>query len=217
MQLLPSLITVIACKPIASPHVLRDLGAQQDALIKSDICASPGSAMIAALAALEARAQGEPAHTLTDKSSFVTISANGRDDDNREDNRAKEGEKAAADAVRKKAEDEVAKQLLLQGVNQALLSDQKDNAAANEMDNVLRAVTIAQREPEKSTVILVVQEVKVSIELEIQVDDTRKETKKLNVSVFKQEVVVANRGKQETETVLSKHAHLITCSDLTNL
>src|SRR5690242_2444760 len=103
MQVLPSLITVIACKPVASPHVLRDLGAQQDALIKSDICASPGSAMIAALAALEARAQGEPAQKLADKSSFVNISANGRGDDNREDNRAKEGEKAADDAVSKKA------------------------------------------------------------------------------------------------------------------
>lgn len=175
--------------------------------------------MIAALTALESRAQGEIVQTKIDSSLVVNININDRDSKDRDEEGGREGkaedkDKAIADAARKEAEDAVARQALLQGVNQALLVEQKANAAANEMDNVLRAMALAQKEPDRSTVILVVQEVKVSVELEVQVDKERKETRKVDASVFKQEVVVANRGKQETRTVMGKHAYIISSAQI---
>ncbi|KAJ4991782.1 hypothetical protein SVAN01_02632 [Stagonosporopsis vannaccii] len=204
------------CKPITSPHILRDLGPQQDSLTKPETCASPASSMTTVLTALESRVQGEVTQMRTDSSVLVNIDVKdgGQETIEGELVTNQREEKATVGADRKKLEGVVAEQLLLQGVDQALLADHKANAVANEMDNVLRAVALAQKEPEKTTVILVVQEVKVSIELEVQTEDKRQESRNVDASVFKQEVIVANRGKQETETVLMYNPRTLTAADI---
>lgn len=95
-----------------------------------------------------------------------------------------------------------AKRLMLQQVNHALAIDQQVNAATNERDNVLRAMALLQKEPDKSTVVLVVREIIISIELEVEGDNKERERKKVDARMYKQEAIVANRGKQETQTVM---------------
>lgn len=100
----------------------------------------------------------------------------------------------ANEAARKKAEDADVQKLILQDVNHALLVDQPANAAEAELDNVLRVMALGQKDADKSTVVLIVQEIRVVAEKDV---DHR---------FFKQEAVVANRGKPETKTVMGKHA-----------
>lgn len=179
------------------------------------MCASSGSGMIAALSALESKGRDEVTQVKVDNLIVINIDGNdqeGRGRDRNNDNgRKKNGDNngqaragANDDAARKKEEAAVAQQLMLLQVNEALLRDQQANAAQKELDNVLRAAAVSQREQEKSTVILVVQEVKVSVEVEVQKDNERKEKQKIEAKVFKQEAIVANRGKRETQTVMGK-------------
>jgi hypothetical protein len=167
--------------------------------------------MISALAAVESRAQREVLQINADNLIIINIDVNndendrGRGDDKARDRQDGSGQDRGEDdsaAARKAEKDAATQQLMLKQVNQALIADQRDNAAKNEMDNVLRAVAATQERSDKSTVILVVQEVKINIEVEVQVDNKRRDKTKIDASVFKQEAIVANRGKQETETVM---------------
>lgn len=117
---------------------------------------------------------------------------------------AKNKDEIAADAAQKKEKYADERKQVLQKVNQALLKDQKDKAAEIELDNVLRAAALAQEKPDKSVVVLIVQEIIISIDI------GQKENDKINTSVFKQGLVVANRGKQVTETVMGKHVSHLT-------
>ncbi|KAF2624887.1 hypothetical protein BU25DRAFT_128073 [Macroventuria anomochaeta] len=211
-----------ASKPIASPHILQDLARRQDVPAKIDTCASSGSRMISALATLESRAQEEVVQINADNFIIVNIDVNNKDNRDRNEDRAKDGKEdnaqdnknADANAAREKEEDAAAQQLMLQQVNRALLADQQANAAKNEVDNVLRAMALAQKEPHKSTVLLVVQEIKISIEIEVQVDDEKKEKRKIDTSVFKQEAIVANPGQADTETVMVYDPRTLTATDV---
>lgn len=178
--------------------------------------------MIAAFAALETKAQKEVTQIKADNVIIINVDVNDRDGGGRGDDREKNGENkndqdkdgADAEAARKKEEAAATQQLMLLQVNQALLADQRINAAQKELDNILRAAAVAQREREKSVVILVVQEVKVSVEVEVQVDNERREKRRIDANVFKQEAIVANRGKQKTQTVMGMHTtYLLALTD----
>lgn len=152
--------------------------------------------MIAALAALESKGRDEATQAKTDNLIFIDVNVDVNDQDGRErdDNAADKKDKAVA-----------AQQLMLLQVKQALLREQQAKAAQKELDNVLRAAAMAQREREKSTVMVVVTEIKVKV----QVDKDKGEKKEIEADFFNQEAIVANRGKQETQTVMGKNC---TCS-----
>jgi hypothetical protein len=137
--------------------------------------------MIAALAALESKGRDEATQIKPENLIIIDVDAD--------------------NAGRKKDEVAAAQQLMLLQVNEALLRDQQANAAQKELENVLRAAALAQREQKKSTVIVVVTTIEVNIELQ---DNDKNEKKKLGAEVFKQEAIVANRGRQETQTVMGK-------------
>lgn len=150
--------------------------------------------MIVPPAALESKGREEVARIKADNFINIDVDTNARDGGGGDDEAARNKEEAAA-----------LQQLMLLQVNQALLRDQQANAAQKELDNVLRAAALAQREQEKSTVIVVVTTVEVVLDIEVQVDNDKKEKRKIATEVFKQEAVVANRGKQETQTVMGKN------------
>lgn len=134
--------------------------------------------MIAALVALESRGRDEVAQVKAGNFIFIDVNLEVNVD-------GQAGTEKDDKAPRK--QDATAQQLMLRQVNQALLHDQQANAAQRELDNVLRVAAMEQREREKSTIIVVVTEIKAEADL------------------FKQEALVANRGKQETQTVMGKH------------
>jgi hypothetical protein len=135
--------------------------------------------MISALATLGAKGLGEVPQVRAENFVFIDVG-----DNNERDN--------ARAAVRELKGDRPAQELVLQQVNQALLDDQRKNAAEVELDNVLREAALAQKEPEITVVVLFVQEIKVFV-------------KNADAKLFKQEALVANRGKRETKTVMGKH------------
>jgi hypothetical protein len=135
--------------------------------------------MISALATLGAKGLGEVPQVRAENFVFIDVG------DNNEKNNARA-------AVRELKGDRPAQELVLQQVNQALLDDQRKNAAEVELDNVLREAALAQKEPEITVVVLFVQEIKVIV-------------KNADAKLFKQEALVANRGKRETKTVMGKH------------
>jgi hypothetical protein len=135
--------------------------------------------MISALATLGAKGLGEVPQVRAENFVFIDVG-----DNNERDN--------ARAAVRELKGDRPAQELVLQQVNQALLDDQRKNAAEVELDNVLREAALAQKEPEITVVVLFVQEIKVIV-------------KNADAKLFKQEALVANRGKRETKTVMGKH------------
>jgi hypothetical protein len=155
--------------------------------------------MAAALAALEAKAQQEVIQIKVDN--LIIIDAN---IDNGDDGKDDRKDKESAEAAREDEEAAATQQLMLQQVNQALAVDQQANAPENEMDNVLRMTALAQKEPDKSTVLLVVQEIRITIEVNVNVDDEKEEKRKVEAAMYKQEAVVANRGKRQTETVMGE-------------
>lgn len=157
--------------------------------------------MIAALTALESKGLNEV--TQIKAENLIIINSNIEDQNGRDRNDA---------AARKDNDAAAAEQLMLLQVNQALRRDQKANAAQKELDNALRAAAMAQREREKSTVMVVVTEIKTQVEVE----DITGEKRAIEANVFKQEAIVANRGKQETQTIMSKRFayFLRACADL---
>lgn len=190
---------------------MQTLTPRQDASAQFDTCLNSGSGLISALAAVESRAQREVHQVNADNLIIVNIDVNndksdrGRGDDKARDKQDSNGQDRGEDdsaAAGKAEQDAATQQLMLEQVNQALIADQRDNAAESEMNNVLRAVAATQKRSDKSTVFLVVQEVKINIDVEVQVNNKRTEKRKIDTSVFKQEAIVANRGKQETETVM---------------
>lgn len=183
---------MIACKPVVNPRTLQDLVPRQNTLPRTDICAATGSKAIADLTILGSKAVAEVAQV--ELENFIVINL---DDDDKD--KAQKEDAIGADVARKNEE-------VIQQVNRGLLMVQKDNAAEIELDNVLRAVALAQEEPDKSIVVLVVTEIVISVKLDLQAEKDKKENGETVTSVFKQGVVVANRGKQVTETVMGKHA-----------
>lgn len=157
--------------------------------------------MIAALAALESKGLNEVTQIKTEN--LIIINVNVEDQNGRDRNDA---------AAHKDNDAAAAEQLMLLQVNQALRRDQKANAAQKELDNALRAAAMAQQEREKSTVMVVVTEIKTQVEVE----DITGEKRAFEANVFKQEAIVANRGKQETQTIMSKRFtyFLRACADL---
>ena len=200
------LIHAPASKPIASSRVLQNLSSRPNVPADVNTSVNSGPRLVPTLAALESQAQEKIVQIKADNCIIVIIDTNGRDpeDKSAEDNNAQGTSNKNSDSARGKEEDVSTQQLILRTINQALLADQEANAAGNEMDNVLRAMVLTQKEPEKSAVILIVQEVKTSVEIEVQVDDN-KERRRVDASVFIQEAIVANRGKQETETVMGTY------------
>ena len=142
--------------------------------------------MIAALAALESKGREQVAQVKADNFIFIDVNVEVNVD-------GQAGREKDDKAPRK--QDAAAQQLMLLQVNQALLRDQQANAAQRELDNVLRVAAMEQREREKSTVIVVVTEIKVK-----------------EADLFKQEALVANRGKQVTQTVMGKHYDCSWCT-----
>lgn len=165
------------------------------------MCTNPVSGMIAALAALESKGRNEVTHIKAEN--LIIININVEDQNGRERNDAAAGKDNDAAA---------AEQLMLLQVNQLLLRDQKANAAQKEIDNVFRAAVMAQRDRERSTVMVVVTEIKT----QVAVVDSTGEKRAIEANVFKQEAIVANRGKEETQTVMSKRfTYLLrACADL---
>lgn len=193
-MLCPLLTNGTAAKPVASPNVIRSIIARQDTP-KVDVCASQGSGMIAAFAALEAQGLDEATQVKADNLIFIDV--DDRDGRGRDNNAARKKDRTAA-----------AQQLMLLQVNQALIRDQQANAAQKELDNVLRTAALAQREQQKSTVIVVVTEIKVKF-LDENDNGGKRE---IEADLFKQEAIVANRGKQETKTVMSKQSDSPWCT-----
>ena len=135
--------------------------------------------MISALATLGTKGLGEVPQVRAENFVFIDVG----DNNERDNGRA---------AVRELKGDRAAQELVLQQVNQALLADQLKNAAEAELDNVLREAALAQKEPEITVVVLIVQEINIIV-------------KDAKAKLFKQEALVANRGKRETKTVMGAH------------
>jgi hypothetical protein len=135
--------------------------------------------MIPALATLGTKGLGEIRQVRAENFVFIDVG----------DNNERAKGKAA---VRELKGDRAAQELVLQQVNQALLADQRKNAAEAELDDVLREAALAQKEPEITVVVLIVQEIRVIVN-------------NVDAKLFKQEALVANRGKRETKTVMGTH------------
>jgi hypothetical protein len=207
-----------ASKPVALPHALQTLAARQNAPVKVDTSPNPNPNLISYLATLGSKAQQETVQINAETLIMISIDTNkDRDSKAKDDLRAEDGDKINTkdkgeenvEAARNNGEEAAAQQVMLQQVNQALAIDQQANALTNEMDNVFRMAAFAQKDPEKSTVVVMVQEIKISIEIVVQVDDEKEEKRKVDASVYKQEAMVANRGKQETETVMSTYCLVV--------
>ncbi|KAF2997996.1 hypothetical protein E8E13_007024 [Curvularia kusanoi] len=183
-----------AGKPVANYRSLQDLTTRQSAPARANVCAAPSSGMVSALAALENKGLGEVPQVKAEN--FVFGVDNGRE----------------VEALRDLKGDVAAQELVLQQVNRALLADQRENAAEKELDNVLRAIALAKEEPEKSTVLQVINVVIVRRDAAVQVNG-REERRKLDAELFKQEALVANRGKRETKTVIVHDTRTLTATD----
>lgn len=165
-----------AGKPVSNYRTLQDLSSRQGAPLRANVGVVPSSGMISALATLGAKGAEEIPQVRAENFVFIDVG----DNNERDNGRA---------AVRELKGDRAAQELALQQVNQALLDDQRKNAAEAELDDVLREVALAQKEPEITVVVLIVQEINIIV-------------KDVDAKLFKQEALVANRGKRETKTVM---------------
>lgn len=164
-----------------------------------DTSPNPGLPIVSALAAVESEAKKEVVQVNIENLNIFNIDRDGKEKSVQD--KAKNNARAAP-----KAEEDAAVQaLMLEKVNEALVIDQQANAANNEVDNVLRAMAMSQKEQDKSTVILVVTKIEIKVEVNIDLDDDKNGKKKVDASMFMQEAVVANRGKAETETVMGMY------------
>jgi hypothetical protein len=168
-----------AGKPVSNYRTFQDLIPRQGAPLRANAGAVPSSGMISALATLGTKGLGEVPQVRAETFVFIDVG----------DNNVRDNGRAA---VRELKGDRAAQELVLQQINQALLADQRKNAAEAELDDVLREAALAQKEPEITIVVLIVQEIKVVI-------------KDVDAKLFKQEALVANRGKRETKTVMGTH------------
>ncbi|KAJ4325233.1 hypothetical protein N0V94_000755 [Neodidymelliopsis sp. IMI 364377] len=198
-----------ASKPISKPNTLSALAIRQGEPAKVDTSPNQRYDMAAALAALEAKAQQEVIQIKVDN--LIIIDAN---IDNGDDGKGDRKDEESAEVARKDEEAAATQQLMLQQANQALAVEQQANAQQNEMDNVFRMTALAQKEPDKSTVLLVVQEIRITIEVDVNVDDEKKEKRKVEAAMYKQEAIVANRGKRQTETVMIYSPRTLTAIDI---
>jgi hypothetical protein len=87
-------------------------------------------------------------------------------------------------------------QQVVQQVNEVLVVNQQQNGFNNQLNDLFRKSNFQNQFPDQSTVLMVVNEVQVSV------DDGF--GNQFEQSVFAQSVVVANRGLAATQTVMSK-------------
>jgi hypothetical protein len=83
---------------------------------------------------------------------------------------------------------------VVQQVNQVLVVDQVNNGFNNQLNNIFRKSNFQNQFNQVATVMLVVQEIQVSV------DDGR--GNQFQQNIFAQNVVVANRGAPQTQTVM---------------
>lgn len=203
---------LVASKPIAKAQNIHPFAPRQEASAQTDICVKSGSSLVSALTALQSKAEGTTVQINANNLIVINMDNSGRNDDRARDGEVGDGQDKSGSSADAET-DATQQRLIIQQANQALLIDQQVNAANNEIDNVLRAMAATQKEPDKSTVILVVQEIKINIEVEVQSDENEGEKGQIDTTVYKQEIVVANRGKQETETVMGKSFTLSTLTE----
>lgn len=86
-------------------------------------------------------------------------------------------------------------------MNQILVVDGQNNGNRRDMNNLFRKSSYRNNNKDKTTVLLVVQEI------QILIDDGK--GNKAQQQVFAQSVVVANRGKKQTETVMREFLSLL--------
>lgn len=98
--------------------------------------------------------------------------------------------------------------VIQESVNQVLVIDQEQNRNQRDINNLFRKSSYRNNFGDKTTVILVVTEV------QIKIDDGR--GNQVDQRVFAQSVVVANRGQQETETVMIFEARTLVQQDIIN-
>jgi hypothetical protein len=85
-------------------------------------------------------------------------------------------------------------QQVVQQVNQVLVVDQVNNGFNNDLNNLFRKSNFQNQFQQVSTVMLVVQEIQVAV------DDGR--GNQFQQNIFAQSAVVANRGAQQTQTIM---------------
>ena len=87
-------------------------------------------------------------------------------------------------------------QVVVEQAKQVLVVDQQNNGFNNNLKDIFRKTNARKNNNGVSTVMLVVQEIQVAV------DDGQGNT--VQQQVFAQSAVVANRGQQVTQTVMSK-------------
>jgi hypothetical protein len=92
------------------------------------------------------------------------------------------------------------RQVVVEQVNQVLVVDQVNNGFNNDLNNLFRRSNMGNRFNDISTVMLVVQEIRISV------DDGR--GNRVDQQVFAQRVEVANRGRERSQTVMSTSSSL---------
>jgi hypothetical protein len=95
---------------------------------------------------------------------------------------------------------------VVQQVNQVLVVDQVNNGFNNNLNNLFRKSNFQNQFQDVSTVMLVVQEIQVSV------DDGR--GNQVQQSIFAQNAVVANRGRQQTQTVMVFDSRTLIAQDV---
>jgi hypothetical protein len=87
-------------------------------------------------------------------------------------------------------------QIVVQQVKEVLVVNQRQNGFRNDMNNLFRKANFQNQFRDVTTVLLVVQEISVVVE------GGRGDS--LRESVFAQSVVVANRGRRASQTVMGE-------------
>ncbi|KAH7071662.1 hypothetical protein FB567DRAFT_538590 [Paraphoma chrysanthemicola] len=97
-------------------------------------------------------------------------------------------------------------QAVVQQVNEVLIVDQVNNGFNNDLNNLFRKSNFQNQRQEESSVLLVVQEIQVAI------DDGR--GNQFQQQVFAQSAVVANRGRDRTQTVMIFDSRTLVAADI---
>jgi hypothetical protein len=97
-------------------------------------------------------------------------------------------------------------QQVVQQVNQVLVVNQQQNGFNNDMNNLFRKSNFRNRNNDQATVIMVVQQVQVSI------DDGR--GNQFQQDIFAQSILVANRGARQTQSVMIFDSKTLIAQDI---
>jgi hypothetical protein len=97
-------------------------------------------------------------------------------------------------------------QVVVQQVQEVLIVDQVNNGFNNDLNNLFRKSNMQNKNRDVSTVMLVVQEIQISI------DDGR--GNQFQQSIFAQSAVVANRGRDQSQTVMIFDSRTLIAQDI---